>query len=62
MAGRNKNNNNKADNGLLRGMESVSNNPAKHINLIKANPLSKIKKRKNKSHRLLTGYRHLLSD
>lgn len=46
MAGRNKNNNNKADNGLLGGMESVSNNPAKHINLIKANPLSQIKERK----------------
>lgn len=51
MAGRNKNNNNKAYNGLLGGMESVSNKPAKPINLIKANP--QMKKGKNKSHTLL---------
>jgi len=47
MAGRNKKNNSKAYNGLLGGMESVSNKPAKHINLIKANPLRQIKKGKN---------------
>lgn len=55
-----KENNNTVYNGLLGGIESVSNKPAKHINLVKANPPSQIMKGKYKSHRLLTGYRHLL--
>lgn len=62
MQKENSNNDNEGYNGLLEGMKSVSNKPAKHINLIKANPPSQITKGKYKSHRLLTGYRHLLSD